>query len=129
MAEEGSHRRPGGPLFSLMDLFSMFSCMLYIVYFYFHSALCCACLIGLVIEEITEEVEAVSSGNDRNSFRESSPRQVDESTGFSKNKGGNGNEGVTTNSESLHALKDDSEAIRSDIFSLHFFFTFHIRRY
>ncbi|XP_021892617.1 outer envelope protein 61 isoform X1 [Carica papaya] len=79
LAEEGSHRRPG----------------------------------GLVIEEITEEVEAVSSGNDRNSFRESSPRQVDESTGFSKNKGGNGNEGVTTNSESLHALKDDSEAIRS----------------
>lgn len=69
------------------------------------------CLIGLVIEEITEDVDAAIPGNDKRSSTENLTVQS-ELNNCSKNQSAVNNRGITTNSEALHALKDDSEAIR-----------------
>ncbi|KAG6631974.1 outer envelope protein 61 [Carya illinoinensis] len=67
---------------------------------------------GLVIEEITEDVDAAIPGNDKRSSTENLTVQS-ELNNCSKNQSAVNNRGITTNSEALHALKDDSEAIRS----------------
>ncbi|KAG7950386.1 hypothetical protein I3843_13G109600 [Carya illinoinensis] len=67
---------------------------------------------GVVIEEITEDVDAAIPGNDKRSSTENLTVQS-ELTNSSKNQSAVNNRGITTNSEALHALKDDSEAIRS----------------
>ncbi|KAF5751673.1 Tetratricopeptide repeat (TPR)-like superfamily protein isoform 1 [Tripterygium wilfordii] len=64
---------------------------------------------GLVIEEITEDVEAASSVNQESS-REA---QVQESTDFSKSERGDSNGGLTTNSDHFQVVRNDPEAIRS----------------
>lgn len=71
-----------------------------------------ACLIGLVIEEITEEVETLGSGIQNSSYMEYSGVQPRENGNSSKSQTAVNNGGITTNLESLQALKDDPEAIR-----------------
>ncbi|XVF69299.1 hypothetical protein PTKIN_Ptkin11bG0069900 [Pterospermum kingtungense] len=68
---------------------------------------------GVVIEEITEEVPSTSSSNLESSSTEYASKQPRESTGFSKSESRKNVADVTTNSESLQALKDDPEALRS----------------
>ncbi|XP_059429701.1 outer envelope protein 61 [Corylus avellana] len=68
---------------------------------------------GLVIEEITEEVETLGSGNQNSSYMEYSGVQPRENGKSSKSQTAVNNGGITTNLESLQALKDDPEAIRS----------------
>ncbi|KAL5062147.1 hypothetical protein RYX36_023884, partial [Vicia faba] len=67
----------------------------------------------LVIEEITEEVENVPSGNNRNSSTEQTIDQPKKSGDSSKsyNIANNGN--LKSNSGSIETLKKDPEAIRS----------------
>ncbi|KAL5055271.1 hypothetical protein RYX36_035953, partial [Vicia faba] len=67
----------------------------------------------LVIEEITEEVENVPSGNNRNSSTEQTIDQPKKSGESSKsyNIANNGN--LKSNSDSIDTLKKDREAIRS----------------
>ncbi|KAL5063848.1 hypothetical protein RYX36_025585 [Vicia faba] len=67
----------------------------------------------LVIEEITEEVENVPSGNNRNSSTEPTIDQPKKSGESSKsyNIANNGN--LKSNSDSIDTLKKDPEAIRS----------------
>ncbi|KAL5101585.1 hypothetical protein RYX36_005912 [Vicia faba] len=67
----------------------------------------------LVIEEITEEVENVPSGNNRNSSTEQTIDQPKKSGDSSKsyNIANNGN--LKSNSDSIDTLKKDPEAIRS----------------
>lgn len=71
-----------------------------------------ACLIGLVIEEITEEVETMSSGNHNSSYMGYSGVQPRENGNSSKSQTAVNNGGIRTNLESLQALKNDPEAIR-----------------
>lgn len=68
---------------------------------------------GVVIEEITEEAPSTSSANLQSSSTESSFKQPQKSTGFSKNDSGKNVGDMTTNSECLQALKDDPESLRS----------------
>ncbi|KAL5069733.1 hypothetical protein RYX36_020620, partial [Vicia faba] len=70
-------------------------------------------IMGLVIEEITEEVENVPSGNNRNSSTEQTIDQPKKSGDSSKsyNIANNGN--LKSNSDSIDTLKKDPEAIRS----------------
>ncbi|GMH11148.1 hypothetical protein Nepgr_012989 [Nepenthes gracilis] len=68
---------------------------------------------GLVIEEITEEVETVSNEYDNKSTLECSVTELPESNGSSTVHDGTVMERLTTNSESLQALKDDPNTIRS----------------
>ncbi|XP_040992619.1 outer envelope protein 61 [Juglans microcarpa x Juglans regia] len=67
---------------------------------------------GVVIEEITEDVDAAIPANNKRSCTENLmvQPQLNNST---KNQSAVNNGGIMTNSEALHALKDDSEAIRS----------------
>ncbi|CAI8612740.1 unnamed protein product [Vicia faba] len=67
----------------------------------------------LVIEEITEEVENVPSGNNRNSSTEQTIDQPKKSGDSSKsyNIANNGN--LKSNSDNIDTLKKDPEAIRS----------------
>lgn len=71
-----------------------------------------ACLIGLVIEEITEEVETVSSENHKSSSMEHSVVQPHQNGDSTKSQSAVNRGGVMSNSESLHALKDDPDTIR-----------------
>ncbi|XWS28483.1 hypothetical protein CRYUN_Cryun25bG0073500 [Craigia yunnanensis] len=68
---------------------------------------------GVVIEEITEEAASTSSANLQSSSTEYSLKQPRESTGFSKSESMKNVGDVTTNSESLQALKDNPETLRS----------------
>jgi hypothetical protein len=70
------------------------------------------CLIGLVIEEITEEVETVCSGNHNSSYMEYLGVQPRENGNSSKSQTVVNNGGISTNVESMQALKNDPEAIR-----------------
>ncbi|KAL5076537.1 hypothetical protein RYX36_015521 [Vicia faba] len=70
-------------------------------------------IMGLVIEEITEEVENVPSGNNRNSSTEQTidqPKKYGDSS-KSYNIANNGN--LKSNSDSIDTLKKEPEAIRS----------------
>ncbi|KAA8550120.1 hypothetical protein F0562_001804 [Nyssa sinensis] len=69
---------------------------------------------GLVIEEITEELETVSAGNlDRCSSSEYSVSQPQKTSGCSKSQTKINSGAPSTGSECLQALKDDPETIRS----------------
>lgn len=70
------------------------------------------CLIGLVIEEITEEVGTMTSENLKNSSTEYSVTQPREGVDASNSGSRASSGGLATNSESLQALKDDPEAVR-----------------
>ncbi|EEF46524.1 fk506 binding protein, putative [Ricinus communis] len=67
---------------------------------------------GLVIEELTKEDDVASSQN-LGSSRETSVLQPRESVDARNMKSGTNGSGLTMNSESLQALKDDPEAIRT----------------
>ncbi|KAJ0083903.1 hypothetical protein Patl1_30263 [Pistacia atlantica] len=67
---------------------------------------------GLVIEEITEEVGAVSSGNHESLSGGYAVTQPRERTDFSQSKSRANGGGLTTNPDSFQGLKDDPEAIR-----------------
>ncbi|KAJ0021525.1 hypothetical protein Pint_31695 [Pistacia integerrima] len=67
---------------------------------------------GLVIEEITEEVGAVSSGNHESLSGGYAVMQPQERTDFSQSKSRANGGGLTTNPDSFQGLKDDPEAIR-----------------
>jgi hypothetical protein len=71
-----------------------------------------ACLIGLVIEEITEEVETVSSGNRKSSSMKHAVAHPQENGDCTKSQSAGNRGGIMTNSESLQALKDDPDTIR-----------------
>lgn len=73
-------------------------------------------LIGLVIEEITEEVETVPSANHKSSSTNHSPAQPKESNDISKTRIATKPEILPTNSEHLEALKNNPEAIRFVLF-------------
>lgn len=67
--------------------------------------------VGLVIEEITEEIENVPSGNNRSSSSEQifdQPKKSGDSKSY--NIANNGN--LKSNSDSIDTLKKDPEAIR-----------------
>ncbi|THG17163.1 hypothetical protein TEA_005873 [Camellia sinensis var. sinensis] len=68
---------------------------------------------GLVIEEITEEEQTVSSENCGSSTKEYSVSQPQETNGYSKSQPEINTKATSTNSDYVHALKDDPEAIRS----------------
>lgn len=68
--------------------------------------------IGLVIEEITEEVGTVSSGNHESSSGGYAVTQPQERTDFSQSKSRANGGGLTTNPDSFQGLKDDPETIR-----------------
>uniref|UniRef100_A0A5B7AIE3 Putative outer envelope protein 61 n=1 Tax=Davidia involucrata TaxID=16924 RepID=A0A5B7AIE3_DAVIN len=68
---------------------------------------------GLVIEEITEEVETVSAENWERSSTEYSVSQPQETSSCSKSQTEINSGAPSTNSECLQALKDDPETIRS----------------
>ncbi|XP_031259845.1 outer envelope protein 61-like [Pistacia vera] len=68
---------------------------------------------GLVIEEITEEVGAVSSGNHESLSGGYAVMQPQERTDFSQSKSRANGGDLTTNRDSFQDLKDDAEAIRS----------------
>ncbi|CAL5428397.1 unnamed protein product [Camellia sinensis] len=68
---------------------------------------------GLVIEEITEEEQTVSSENCGSSTKEYSVSQPQETNGYSKSQPEINTKAPSTNSDYVHALKDDPEAIRS----------------
>ncbi|KAJ7981263.1 outer envelope protein 61 [Quillaja saponaria] len=67
----------------------------------------------LVIEEITEEVENVTSRNHKRSSMEPTVAQPEETGDSSKSCNTINNGNLTTNSEILQALKNDPESIRS----------------
>lgn len=69
-------------------------------------------MIGLVIEEITEEEETVSSENYDGSTAKYSVSPPQESSGSSKSQAGINIEAPSTNAECVQALKDDPEAMR-----------------
>lgn len=69
-------------------------------------------LIGLVIEEISEEVGTTSSGNHESSSGGYAVTQPQERTNFSQSKSNTNSGGLTTNPDSFQGLKDDPEAIR-----------------
>lgn len=73
-------------------------------------------LIGLVIEEITEEVETVPSANHKSSSTNHSPAQPKESNDISKTRIAAKPEVLPTNSEHLEAFKNNPEAIRFVLF-------------
>ncbi|GMP99207.1 hypothetical protein CsSME_00046769 [Camellia sinensis var. sinensis] len=68
---------------------------------------------GLVIEEITEEEQSVSSENCESSAKEYLVSQPQETSGCSKSQPESNTEAPSTNSECVNSLKDDPEAIRS----------------
>lgn len=69
---------------------------------------------GLIIEEITEEIATEASDNLKISSKQSIVTQPQDSAGASSSEGHiNAAGGLRSNSESLQALKDDPEAIRS----------------
>ncbi|KAL4611289.1 hypothetical protein ACB092_08G113200 [Castanea dentata] len=68
---------------------------------------------GLVIEDITEEVETVSSENHKSSSMEHSVAQPHQNVDSTKSQSAVNRGGIMSNSESLHALKDDPDTIRS----------------
>ncbi|KAG6778109.1 hypothetical protein POTOM_017959 [Populus tomentosa] len=68
---------------------------------------------GVIIEEITDEAETVSSENLKSTSTEYQVKQPRESADISKSGKGGRNGSSATNSEPLEALKDDPEAIRS----------------
>lgn len=68
---------------------------------------------GVVIEEITEDVETLDSGNHKSSNVENLGKQPRENGYSTKSQSAVNNGGITTNSESLQALKDDPEALRA----------------
>ncbi|XP_075635661.1 outer envelope protein 61 [Castanea sativa] len=68
---------------------------------------------GLVIEEITEGVETVSSKNHKSSSMEHSVAQPHQNVDSTKSQSAVNRGGIMSNSESLHALKDDPDTIRS----------------
>ncbi|GMJ00843.1 tetratricopeptide repeat 7, outer envelope protein 61 [Hibiscus trionum] len=68
---------------------------------------------GVVIEEITEEAASTSSANLQSSSTEPLFKQPRESTGFSKSESVKNVGDLRTNSECLHALKEDPESLRS----------------
>ncbi|CAJ2654807.1 unnamed protein product [Trifolium pratense] len=67
----------------------------------------------LVIEEITEEVENVPSGNNRSSSFEQTVDQPQKSSGSSKSSSIANNENPKSKPDSLDTLRKDPEAIRS----------------
>ncbi|CAO2825045.1 unnamed protein product [Amaranthus hypochondriacus] len=67
--------------------------------------------MGLLIEEITEEVEDVSAARDK--FQDSSVIQPVQSSRPSEDQSDNVNKRPTTESECLQALKEDPDTIRS----------------
>ncbi|KAL6966685.1 hypothetical protein U1Q18_032471 [Sarracenia purpurea var. burkii] len=67
----------------------------------------------LIIEEITEEEQTVSSENCGRLTKEYSVSQPQESSGCSKSQPETSSEVPSTNSECVQALNDDPEAIRS----------------
>ncbi|XP_045829382.1 outer envelope protein 61 [Trifolium pratense] len=67
----------------------------------------------LVIEEITEEVENVPSGNNRSSSFEQTVDQPQKSSGSSKSSSLANNENPKSKPDSLDTLRKDPEAIRS----------------
>lgn len=62
-------------------------------------------LVGLVIEEITDEVEAVSTERDKRTSQDCSVSEPEENKSFNINR-------PTTEPEFLHALKEDPDTIR-----------------
>ncbi|XP_061356495.1 outer envelope protein 61 isoform X3 [Gastrolobium bilobum] len=68
---------------------------------------------SMLIEEITEEVENVPSGNNISSYLEETVAQPKKSGDSSKSCGTANNGNPKTNTDSLDALKKDPEAIRS----------------
>lgn len=70
-------------------------------------------LVGLVIEEITEEDEVLSSTSHQNpSVEEHSEKQLEETKNDDKSQKSSSRVGSLSNSECLQALKDDPDAIR-----------------
>lgn len=67
---------------------------------------------GLVIEEITEEVENVPLGNSKSSSLEQTVDQPKKSRDSSKSSSIANNGNLKSNSDSLDTLKKDPEAIR-----------------
>ena len=75
------------------------------------------CLIGgLVIEEITEEVETLSSANHKRSSTEYSAAQPQETSDASRTQSTSNTELLSTNSDRLRAFKSDPDAIRYVLF-------------
>lgn len=68
--------------------------------------------VGLVIEEITEEVENVPSGNNKSSSLEQKVAQPKKSGDSSKSCSIANNGNPKLNTDSLDTLKKDPEAIR-----------------
>lgn len=69
-------------------------------------------MIGLVIEEITEEEESKSSENYEGSTAKYSVSPPRETSGSSKSQAGINIEAPSTNAACVQALKDDPEAVR-----------------
>lgn len=65
-----------------------------------------------MIEEIPEEVETVSSKNHKSSSMEHSVVQPHQNGDSTKSQSAFNRGGIMSNSESLHALKDDPDTIR-----------------
>lgn len=65
-----------------------------------------------MIEEIPEEVETVSSKNHKSSSMEHSVVQPHQNGDSTKSQSAVNRGGIISNSESLHALKDDPDTIR-----------------
>lgn len=72
--------------------------------------------IGLVIEEITEEVETISSANLKNSSTEYSVAQPQETRDIPKIQTAADTEVLSNNSERLQALKNDPATLRFVLF-------------
>ncbi|KAI5592612.1 hypothetical protein BDE02_04G164200 [Populus trichocarpa] len=68
---------------------------------------------GVIVEEITDEAETVSSENLKSTSTEYQVKQPRESADISKSGKGGRNGSSATNSEPLESLKDDPEAMRS----------------
>ncbi|KAM1149501.1 hypothetical protein ACFX15_029712 [Malus domestica] len=68
---------------------------------------------GLVIEELTEEVETVSSANHKRSSTEYSAAQPKETSNASRTQSASNTEFLSTNADRLQDFKSDPEAIRS----------------
>uniref|UniRef100_A0A803KRC5 Outer envelope protein 61 n=1 Tax=Chenopodium quinoa TaxID=63459 RepID=A0A803KRC5_CHEQI len=72
---------------------------------------------GLVIEEITEEIEAVAVANGKRTSQDCSVTQPEESSGHSKYQSETVSKRPTTESECLQAMKDDPDTIRQNFIS------------